>query len=177
MKTTHDVDAASFVRRFSGKTILAALFFTGALFAATGCSDAAQSVTHQDCAALTANHASSPAIRVTVKSNGGSSPDVTITGNGFPAGAPISVGYFGLPAAGDATSEIDVPASEHVSADGSFAVTQRGVYEMRSCDADSAKDTIAIAVGAAGTIAGTSAPARFWCENAAPTESYDDPCE
>jgi hypothetical protein len=177
MKTTHEVDAASFVRRFSGKTILTALFFTSAVFSAAGCSDAVQPATHPDCVSLTAAHAGSPAIRVSVKANIEASPDVTISGNGFPAGAPISIGYFGLPASGNETSEIDLPASENVSADGSFTVTQRGVYEMKSCDGDFANDTISVAVGAEGTIAGALVPTRFWCSNAATTESYDGPCE
>jgi hypothetical protein len=176
MKTTHEVDASSFVRRFSTKTILGAFFLAGTLFAA-GCSDDAQPITHQDCAALTAAHASSPAVQVSVKSNAGSSPDVTISGNGFPAGAPISIGYFGLPSVGDTTAEIDLPALANVNADGSFAVTQRGVYDLKTCDDDSMTAAIAIAVGAGGTIAGTSAPARFWCANETSTEAYDSPCE
>jgi hypothetical protein len=176
MKTTHEVDAASFVRRFSTKTILSAFFLAGTLFAA-GCSDGAQPITHQDCAALASTHATSPAVQVSVKSIAGSSPDVTISGNGFPAGAPISIGYFGLPTVGDATAEIDLPALENVNADGSFAITQHGVYDLRTCDDDSMTATIAIAVGAGGTIAGASAPARFWCANTTSTESYDGPCE
>lgn len=176
MNTTSAIDAASFVRRFSAKTILGAVFLAGASLA-TGCSDAAQPITHQDCAALTATRANAPAVRVSVKSNAGSSPDVSISGNGFPAGTPISIGYFGLPATADATTEIDLPARVDVNADGSFSVTQHGVYDLKSCDDDSMNATIAIAVGAGGTIAGTSAPARFWCTNAASIESYDSACE
>jgi hypothetical protein len=180
MKTTHEVDAASFVRRLSVKTTAHAFFFAGALFAiaaTAGCSDGAQPIAHQDCSALSANRTTSPSIRVSVKSNPGSKPDVSIAGNGFPAGAPISIGYFGLPKGGDATTELDLPARVVVNADGSFAVTQYGVYDTASCGDDSMGSTVAIAVGADGTIASTSAPARFWCSNATSIESYDSACQ
>jgi hypothetical protein len=176
MRTISGVDAATFVRRFSTKTILGVLLLTGASLTA-GCSDAAQPVTHQDCAALTAVRSSGPAVRVSVKSNGGSSPDVSIVGSGFPAGSPIFIGYFGLPSTGDSTSEVDLPARIDVNADGSFAVTQYGVYDLKSCDDASMNATIAIAVGAGGSIASTSAPARFWCSNASNVASYDSACE
>ncbi|MEO8876964.1 MAG: hypothetical protein ABI461_15330 [Polyangiaceae bacterium] len=177
MKTNHEV--ASTLRRFSAKTILGVFFVAGALSAATGCSADAQSIiTHQSCASLTTSHGRAPSVQVSVKSNG-SSPDVAVTGNGFPPGSRISVGYFGLPPenVGGATVQLDVPALGEVNADGTFSITQRGVYDVKSCASDEAGDTIAIAVGAGGTVAGTSAPARFWCENAAATASYDGPCE
>ncbi len=178
MKTTPEVDAASFVRRLSAKTTAHALFFAGALFAIAGCSDGAQPITQQDCSALSANRTTSPSIRVSLKSNPGSNPDVSITGNGFPPGAPISIGYFGLPkGTDDATTELDVPASVVVNADGSFAVTQYGVYDTASCDDDSKGSTVAIAAGADGTIASASAPARFWCSNATSIEPYDSACQ
>jgi hypothetical protein len=180
MKTNLETNARSLVRLAPVKTTSRALFSVGALLtaiAASGCSDGTQPITHRDCAALTATSSNSPAIRVSVEAKAGSSPDVSISGNGFPAGSPISIGYFGLPDVGTETAQIDLPALVDVNKDGSFSITQHGVYDLKSCDSDALGATISIAAAAGGTIVGTSAPASLWCANATSVESYDSACE
>jgi len=146
--------------------------------AVAGCSDGAQPIPQAGCASAPLSRSASPDVRVSVKANAGGSPDVSIRGAGFPAGASVSIGYFGLPATkiGEANVDLDFANLVHVNDDGTFAVTQHRVYDIVPCGADQTSNTISIAVGAAGMLSGTTAPATFWCENGR-TDSYGDSCQ
>lgn len=176
MKTTYEV--GSYVRRFSTKATLGALFLTS-VAAVTGCSDGSSvdAIPRVSCELASTSFFSS-SVQVGVKTNAGASPDVSIRGAGFPPGAKVSVGYFGLPGpkVNDPTVDLDFADVVPVSDDGTFTITQHAVYAPQTCDADQVGSTISIAVGANGVLGGTTVPEAFWCENAS-TESYASACQ
>ena len=103
---------------------------------------------------------------------------MSIKGAGFPAGASVSIGYFGMPASRGVDSTVDLDFADLVRAgdDGTFTVTQHDVYGIVPCDGHASGDTVSIAVGAGGMLSGTTAPESFWCENGR-TDSYGESCE
>jgi hypothetical protein len=176
MKTTFS--AAPLVRRFSAKAILGALFLASASIATGGCSADAQPISQADCTIAPLSKSASPAVRVSIKANAGTAPDVSIQGAGFPAGASVSIGYFGMPAtkSDDTTIDLDFADLVHAGDDGTFVITQHEVYGIVPCEGRAADATISIAVGANGMLSGTTAPESFWCENGR-TDSYGESCE
>ncbi|HEX7662984.1 MAG TPA: hypothetical protein VF407_00660 [Polyangiaceae bacterium] len=169
---------ASYVRRFSAKTILGAIFVAGAA-ATTGCSGnvESQQIPPVSCELASASFVAS-SVQLGVKTNAGSGPDVSIRGRGFPAGAKVSIGYFGLPAptSGDPTVDLDFADVVTVNDDGTFALTQPAVHTLVDCSADQLATTIGVAVGADGVLGGTTVPEAFWCANAS-TETFASVCK
>ncbi|MGH7284495.1 MAG: hypothetical protein ACRELY_23470 [Polyangiaceae bacterium] len=174
MKTTSD--ARRTLMPFLGKAIVVMALPAIAAFA-TGCSDAAEPTAHTSCISAPLVAGDAPAVQVALKATVNETPDVTIRGAGFPAGARVSLAYVGLPGhdPGGATADFDFDDVAVIANDGTFAVTQHAVGSLEPCDAANAA-TGSIVVGANGMLAGASVPTSFWCANNA-AERWGDVCE
>ncbi len=130
MKTTYEV--GSYVRRFSTKTILGALFLTS-VASVTGCSDGSslQAVPEVSCELASTSFISS-SVQVGVRTNAGASPDVSIRGAGFPPGAKVSIGYFGLPAAKVNDPTVDLSPSEPAASSAEAPCPRRSGVRTRA---------------------------------------------